>query len=119
MFEDIDTLKKNLQEYIELKLDLIRLHIAENLSKIFTTAASLAVIGYLLFFIILFLSLAAGFFISSRLDSYELGFLSVALFYVFVLIAFIILKKHFIERPIIKAMIKLFFPIFTDNEKKS
>lgn len=119
MFEDIESLKKNLQEYVEIKLDLIRLHTAENLSKIFSTAASLAVIGYLLFFIFLFLSMAAGFYISTRLDSNELGFLSVALFYVFVLIAFIILKKHFIERPIIKAMIQLFFPTFTDHEKKS
>jgi hypothetical protein len=35
------------------------------------------------------------------------------------LIAFLLLRKYLIERPIIKAMIKLMFPIFNHDEKKS
>ncbi len=119
MFDDFNTLKSDLQEYVEVKMDIVRLHIAENLSKIFSKVASLVIIGYLLFFILLFLSVTAGFFFARRWDSYELGFLSVAVFYLVLLIAFLFLRKYLIERPIIKAMIKLMFPIFNHDEKKS
>ena len=61
MLDDINDLKKDVLEYIEVKLDLIRLHTAENLSRIFSNVATIAVIGYLLFFIILFISFAAGY----------------------------------------------------------
>ena len=66
MLDDVNDLKKDVLEYIEVKLDLIRLHTAENLSRIFSNVATIAVIGYLLFFIILFISLAAGYFIGSQ-----------------------------------------------------
>jgi hypothetical protein len=72
------------------------LHTAENLSRIFSNVATIAVIGYLLFFIILFISLAAGYFIGSMMDSNELGFLCVAGFYAMLLI----LKSKLIETKI-------------------
>jgi hypothetical protein len=78
MLDDINDLRKDILEYIEVKLDLVRLHTAENLSRIFSNVATIAVIGYLLFFIIFFISFAAGFYIGSLLDSNELGFLCVA-----------------------------------------
>ncbi len=110
MLEDFDNLKKDFQEYFQVQLDLIRLHTAENISRVFSRAANAAILGYMVFFILLFLSLAAGFFISSRLNSDELGFLIVAGFYFFLLIIFLILRKQIVDRPIIKAVVKLFFP---------
>jgi len=118
MLDDINDLKKDLLEYIEVKLDLIRLHIAENLSRIFSNVATIAVIGYLLFFIILFISFAAGFYFGSLLDSNELGFLCIAGFYTLLLILFLAFRKQIVERPVIKAIVRLFFPKFEDDEKK-
>ena len=118
MLDDINDLRKDILEYIEVKLDLIRLHTAENLSRIFSNVATIAVIGYLLFFIILFISFAAGFYIGSLLDSNELGFLCVAGFYTLLLILFLVFRKQIVERPVIKAMVRLFFPKFEDDEKK-
>jgi hypothetical protein len=118
MLDDINDLRKDILEYIEVKLDLIRLHTAENLSRIFSNVATIAVIGYLLFFIIFFISFAAGFFIGSLLDSNELGFLCVAGFYTLLLILFLVFRKQIVERPVIKAMVRLFFPKFEEDEKK-
>ncbi len=118
MLDDINDLKKDVLEYIEVKLDLIRLHTAENLSRIFSNVATIAVIGYLLFFIILFISLAGGYYIGSLLDSTELGFLCVAGFYTLLLVLFLAFRKQIVERPVIKAIVRLFFPKFEDDEKK-
>ena len=118
MIDDLNDLRKDVQEYIEVKLDLIRLHTAENLSRILSKAANTAAIGYLLFLIILFLSLAAGFFIGSRLDSNELGFLCVAGIYFIFLLLFLALRKKIVERPVIRSMVRLLFPKFENDEKK-
>jgi len=118
MLDEINDLKKDVLEYIEVKLDQIRLHTAENLSRIFSNVATIAVIGYLLCFIILFISFAAGFYIGSLLDSNELGFLSIAGFYTLLLILFLAFRKQIIERPVIKAIVRLLFPKFEDDEKK-
>ena len=118
MLDDINDLKKDLLEYIEVKLDLIRLHTAENFSRIFSNVATIAVIGYLLFFIILFISFAAAYTVGSLLDSNELGFLCVAGFYTLLLILFLAFRKQIIERPVIKAIVRLLFPKFEDDEKK-
>ena len=117
MWEDISTLKKDIQEYVEVRMDLIRLHTAENLSRIFSTAVTLAVTGYFLFFILLFLSMAAGYFFGTLLQSDVWGFLCVAGFYVLVLIVFLIFRKKIVERPVIRSIMKLFFPKFSSHEK--
>jgi len=118
MLDDINDLRKDILDYIEVKLDLVRLHTAENLSRIFSNVATIAVIGYLLFFIIFFISFAAGFYIGSLLGSNELGFLCMAGFYTLLLILFLAFRKEIVERPVIKAMVRLFFPKFEEDEKK-
>jgi hypothetical protein len=117
MVEDIDSIRKDIQEYIEVRLDLLRLHTAENISRILSSAVNAAVIGYLLLIILLFLSFAGGFFFGSLLHSNELGFLCVAGFYLLVLVIFLVVRKQVVEKPIINAIMKLFFPKFSDDEK--
>ena len=110
MIEDIGNLKKDILDYLEVKLDLIKLNTAESLSRFISKSVNIAITGFLFFFIFLFISFAAGFFIGSRLDSNELGFLCIAGFYSLILVLFLLLRKKIIERPVIKAVIKLFFP---------
>lgn len=118
MIEDVNQIKKDLLEYLDIRLDQIRLHTAEGLSRFFSRILIIAIIGYLLFFILLCLSFAAAFLIGSLLDSNQLGFLMVALFYALILTVFIIFKKQLIEKPVIKAFVQLLFPKFTEDEKQ-
>jgi hypothetical protein len=110
MLEEFEKIRKDLQEYVEVRLDLIRLQTAENLAKIISDASKIVVVGYILFFILLFISMAAGYLFAELFDSYPIGFLSVALVYLIVLIIFIIFREKIVDRPIIKAILKLFFP---------
>jgi hypothetical protein len=117
MVEDLNNIKKDIQEYIEVRMDLVRLHTAEHISRLFSSAVSAAVIGYLLLIILLFLSFAGGYFFGSLLHSNELGFLCIAGFYTLVLIVFLVFRKQLVERAVIKAVMRLFFPKFSDDEK--
>jgi len=117
MLDEINKVKEDLRDYIEVKFDLLRLQIAENLSGILTKTATVVILGFLLFFILLFLSLAAGYYCATLLGSNELGFLCVAGFYGLVLVLFLLFKKKIIERPIIKAIVRLLFPKTGENEK--
>jgi hypothetical protein len=117
MIEEINKVKDDIRDYIEVRFDLLRLQIAENLSRILSKTATIVIMGYLLFFILLFLSLAAGYYCATLLGSNELGFLCVAGFYTLILILFIVLKKKIIEKPVIKAIVRLLFPKTGDDEK--
>jgi hypothetical protein len=117
MLEDINNVKKDIQEYIETRIDLVRLHTAENLSRIFSSAVNTLIIGYLLLLILLFLSLSAGYLFASLLNSNSLGFLCVAGFYIIALVIYLIIKKNIVERPVIRSIMRLFFPKFRDDER--
>jgi hypothetical protein len=117
MVEDLNSVKKDIQEYIEVRIDLLRLHTAENISRILSSAVNAAIIGYMLLIILLFVSFAGGYFFGSLLHSTELGFLCVAGFYLVALLIFLVVRKQMVEKPVIKAMMRLFFPKFSDNEK--
>jgi hypothetical protein len=118
MIENIDNIRKEIQEYVEVKLDLLKLHTAEHLSRLLSNAVTLFIAGYLLFLILLFLSFGAGFFLGSILHSNEAGFLIVAGFYFLVFIVFLIFRKQIIDKPVIKAVVRFLFPKFNDDENK-
>jgi hypothetical protein len=117
MIEDINSIRKDVQEYLDIKVDLIRLHTAESISRMMSSVITSVIVGYLLFFILVFLSFAAGFYFGSVFNSNELGFLLVAGFYMILLLSFLLFRKKIVERPVIKSIMKLFFPKFGDDEK--
>jgi hypothetical protein len=110
MLEEIEKIRKDLQEYVEVRLDLIRLNAAESIARIISDASIIVVAGYILFFILLFLSMAAGYMFAALFDSYTLGFMAVAGFYTIILIIFLVFREKIVERPVIKAILKVFFP---------
>lgn len=116
MLEDLDNLKKDLRDYFKVQFDGIRLHSAESVSRVLSRSANVAVISYLLLFILLFGSVSAGFYLASILGSDSLGFLIIALFYLFILVVFFIFRKKIVDRPIIKGIVKIFFP--EENHEK-
>ena len=116
MLEDLDNLKKHFREYFKLQFDIVRLQSAENISRILSRSANAAIISYFLFFILLFGSLSAAFVISARLNSQAFGFLIVAGFYFFLMTVYLLFRKRIIERPIIRGIVRMFFP---ESDKKN
>jgi Putative Actinobacterial Holin-X, holin superfamily III len=118
MLEEIGNIKKDIREYIEIKLDLLKLQAAENISKIISNAAVVIILILFLSLILFFLSFAAGYFMASLLHSNELGFLCVAGFYFLLMLIILIFRKKIIDRPVIKSVIKIFSHKTGADEKK-
>jgi hypothetical protein len=80
------------------------------------TLFSSLIIAILAFFILLFISIMAGYFFASVTHSLYIGFGIVAAFYIILLILIIKLRKKVIEKKIIDDVIKGFFLTNEDDE---
>lgn len=121
MFQDdlknhIDEVKNEFEDYVDKRISLLKLHLVEELSRFTAGFAVKLGILYLLFFVFMFLSLAAAFFLGDLLGSNGLGFTLVAGFYLLLAVIFWLSRRIWVEKPIIQAFIKIFFPKFEDDE---
>jgi len=117
MLEEIENIKKDIQEYIEVKLDLFKLQSAENISRVVSNVVVAVIVLLLASLVLFFLSFAAGYLMASILNSNELGFLCVAGFYILLILIILIFRKSIIDRPVIKSVISIFFPKTGGDEK--
>ncbi|MFO7999597.1 MAG: phage holin family protein [Marinilabilia sp.] len=117
--ENINELKKELEEYLQARIDLTRLHIAGELSRFLTKLLTKTVMLYLFFFVLMFFSLAAGLLLGQWLDSYVTGFALMGGFFLLATLIFWFLRKPLIEKPIVQHFIELMFPKFDDDEEES
>ena len=117
IIENFSDLKEELKDYAENRFNLIRLHVVEQLSCHISGFIVKGGILYILFFGLIFLSMALAFFLGELFESYGLGFLIVAGIYFLIALIFYLLRKVLIEKPVIKSFIKLFFPNFENNGK--
>lgn len=121
MFQDdlknhIDEVKNEFEDYVDKRISLLKLHLVEELSRFTAGFAVKLGILYLLFFVFMFLSLAAAFFLGDLLGSNGLGFTLVAGFYLLMVVIFWLSRRIWVEKPVIQAFIKIFFPKFEDDE---
>lgn len=118
MIDEIENIKKDIREYIEIKLDLLKIQAAEIISGLISKRRSFAVLIYLISLILVFLSFSAAYFMASVLSSNELGFLCVAGFYMVLLLTFLIFRRKIIDRSVIKSVMKIFFKNNRGNGKE-
>ncbi|SMO35919.1 Putative Holin-X, holin superfamily III [Saccharicrinis carchari] len=115
--DEIADIKQEIESYVQNKIDLTKLHVAEDLSKLTAGLAVRLLLFYIAFFVLLFLSMAAAYAIGSYTNNMVTGFIVVAGFYLLVGILFYLLRGILINRPIIKSFIHLFFPNYTKYEQ--
>lgn len=109
-------LKEDVKEYVENRITFTKLHVVESLSKFSSGFAVKLGVLYLLFFALMFISLALAFFLGNLLDSNTLGFTIVALIYSLLALIFYAMRRKWVEKPIIKNYVHLFFPNFNGHE---
>ncbi|GAO28747.1 phage holin family protein [Geofilum rubicundum] len=114
--EHLSDVKEDFESYVDKRVDLLKLHLVEELSRF--TASFTVKLGvlYLLFFALMFISLASAFFLGDILDSDGLGFVIVAGVYLIFVLIFILMRRIWVQKPVIKAFIKIFFPKFDKDE---
>ncbi|MFW5886987.1 MAG: phage holin family protein [Bacteroidota bacterium] len=115
---EIDELKKEFEEYVQVQLDLTKLHIAGELSRFFSAMMTKTVMLYLLFFVFSFFSIAAALLLGSWLDSYILGFAAMGLVFLLAVVIFWFLRKRLIERHVVQRFIELLFPKYNHDEEE-
>ena len=115
--DEINEVKDDFEEYINARLDLAKLHTAENLSRFFSGMLLKMGLFYLFFFVLLFISLAIAFWLNHIFEGKGIGFFIVAGFYLVIAFIFYALRKTLIQRPIIQSFIQLFFPKYTDYDE--
>ncbi|MFT3933258.1 MAG: phage holin family protein [Chitinophagaceae bacterium] len=107
-----------LESYVNNRIRLLKLQTAEKSSRVVTLLFAGLVIGILSFFILLFLSIMAGYFFSEKLHSQFYGFGLVALIYILLLVLAIYLRKKYLDKYIFDRVIKILFDTDTDEDEK-
>ncbi|MEK7719282.1 MAG: phage holin family protein [Bacteroidota bacterium] len=98
--------KLMVSDYLSARIRLLKYDIYEKSAKLSATLFSSMVIAMLASMMLLFLSLALGFYLGSVFDSYGTGFLVVTGIYLAMLLPFILLRKSWIEKTIINRIIE-------------
>lgn len=110
-----DALKKQAEEYLQERVWLLKLQTGEKAARV-TAALFLVIVMVLLaFFVVLFLSIMAGFYFSSVTSSLFAGFSMVAGLYVWLLLLLFFFRKK-IERKIINIVIRIIFAKTEERE---
>lgn len=102
----LDRLFGHVIECAETRIDLAAINIQDKMSEILASIASVAVVGLLMSFVLLLLSIGAALYLSDYFQSSFIGFLYVAGFYFVTAILVIITRKSLIKLPIINALLK-------------
>jgi len=109
-------LKRDITTFAELKVELLKLETFEKTGKVISVLAFGLLVVSLVFFLILFIFIALGFFLSELFNSYGLGFSAVALLYL-LLIGLSMLLKNKIRMLILNVVIEAFME--NDNKENN
>lgn len=104
-FEDS---KDRIETYIQDRLLLLKLQAAEKSAKLSALLFWGLIISLVCFFLLMFISLMAGFFFASLTGNLYIGFAIVTLFY-FLMLWILILKRAVLSKKVINAVISIFF----------
>jgi uncharacterized membrane protein YdjX (TVP38/TMEM64 family) len=100
--------RKDIEQYVQDRLLLLKLQASEKTARLVALVFSLLMMGIVVFFILLFLSIMAGYYFADITGSLYTGFGIVASFYLLIGVLLIITRKWF-DKKIINAVIRIFF----------
>jgi len=107
--ENPETLKDNVEDYIETRIDIIKLKIIDKVGSAMSGAIVGIATAFLALIILLFLSFSAAFAIAEVTNRNSIGFLAVAGFYILLAVLLTVLKEKLVTMPIINALLKKFY----------
>lgn len=109
---EVEALTESLQQYIKTNFKLVKLQTAERSSVIGSALMTVLLLGLVGFLFILFLSLSAGFYISSRMGNAYSGFIIIAGVYLLIGLILVIYRKKLVEKPIRDVIVR---KIYSNN----
>lgn len=109
--------RKKLEQYVRDRIWLVQLQASEKAARLIAILFSLFLTGLLVFFIIVFLSIMAGYYFAGITGSLYAGFGIVGAWYVLLLVILILVRKWF-EKKIINIVIRIFFAKIDEYDEK-
>lgn len=107
--ENIAELSAHVKSYIQSHINLLKLEIIENLSRISTFFASVLVMIIIIASALLFFTFGFSYWFGETYGNYALGFLISGGFYILLGIIFCIFRKRIIGNKIIRSLSNIFF----------
>ena len=104
--ETIGQLVETLKHYIGLQRDYVKFDIVEKTVKILTAIAMTAILSFLLILMLIYLSFAAAYALMPLAGTVG-AFAIIAAVYLVILLLFIVFRKRWIERPLVKVLASL------------
>jgi hypothetical protein len=100
--------RQQLEQYVQDRVLLLKLQMVEKVSQLIALLFTGLTLALLTFFILLFVSIMAGYYFANVTGSLYIGFGIVAIFYIILFVLIVSLRKKVIEKHIIDAVIKIF-----------
>lgn len=119
ILDDFTETKDRAEDYLNAKLDLMKLELAEKGSRTVVHTITVLVVSIFLFLASIFISIGLGAWLNSIWDSTFLGYFVSAGFYVVLTCLFIVFRRHLLDRYVIKRFIHLLFSKNVAHEKES
>jgi hypothetical protein len=104
------------EDYVGNRLQLLKLQTAEKSARLISLLITVVVMAFLCFFILLFLSITAGYFLAQKTGSLFTGFGIVAVFYVILLVVVLYLRKRFLDKYISDTVVRIFFDTTAEDD---
>jgi hypothetical protein len=117
-FEKVEGLADHVKEYINTRVELTKLRIAEKVSLVIGDLIAIAIVILLFLLMVIFGSIAGAWALSDWLGKPYAGFLIVAGFYLLLGIIVWIARGRFIRFPVMNAIIKLLHKKDDDDDEK-
>jgi hypothetical protein len=106
-FEKVEGLTEHVREYINTKVELAKLHVAEKTSLTVGNMIAAVIVAVLFLFVILFGSIAGAWVLSESIGRNYAGFLIVAGIYLLVAIIVWFGRSRLIRFPVMNAIVKM------------
>jgi hypothetical protein len=100
--------RQQLEQYVQDRVLLLKLQMVEKVSQLIALIFTGLTLALLAFFVLLFVSIMAGYYFANVTGSLYIGFGIVAMFYIILFVLIVSLRKKVIEKHIIDAVIKIF-----------
>lgn len=105
----LEEITESLKSYINTNYELIKHKAIERFTVILADLISDFLVGILVFLFVFFLSLWAGFYLSTRMGDNSSGFAIIAGFYLLVGLLMILLRQKVVEKPLRNKIIRKIF----------
>lgn len=101
--------KQKIRQYLNDRLLLIQLRSVEKIARLSSAAFAVLLVGMVCFFIMMSLSIMAGYFFTRLTHNLYIGFGIIAAFYLIVLFIILKTRRFILDRFVINTVIRIIF----------